>query len=109
MSFRVLFNQFYQNSRCTCNDGYAGDGECCKPTWPDCGAYAKCVIEDDKSFCVCKEGYKGDPYVECEDVNECETLLNDCWITDDECINLPGSYLCTCPDGFARNEATGSD
>jgi hypothetical protein len=67
------------------------------------------VIENDKSFCVCKEGYEGDPYVECEDVNECETLLNDCWITDDECVNLPGSYLCTCPVGFARNEATGND
>ena len=45
----------------------------------------------------------------CEDVNECETLLNDCWITDDDCINLPGSYICTCPDGFARNEATGEN
>ena len=43
----------------------------------------------------------------CVDINECETLEIDCWITDDECINLPGSYLCTCPDGYARNEVTG--
>ncbi|CAG5102437.1 Oidioi.mRNA.OKI2018_I69.chr1.g300.t1.cds [Oikopleura dioica] len=92
---------------CTCNEGYAGDGECCKPECPDCGINAHCVIENNQSSCVCKAGYDGDPLVECEDVDECDNLMNDCWITNDLCVNLPGSYLCTCPDGFARDPDTG--
>ena len=35
------------------------------------------------------------------DVNECEDNLHHC---TELCINLPGSYICSCPDGFTLEE-----
>ncbi|CBY07539.1 unnamed protein product [Oikopleura dioica] len=101
---------------CPCADGFNENtnglcvdiNECLLDPTP-CDGNADCLNIFGSYLCTCNDGFAGDgdPYVSCEDVNECETLLNDCWITDDDCINLPGSYICTCPDGFARNEATG--
>lgn len=35
------------------------------------------------------------------DVDECAQALHDCRPSQD-CHNLPGSYQCTCPDGYRK-------
>ena len=35
------------------------------------------------------------------DMNECEDNLHHC---TELCINLPGPYICSCPDGFILEE-----
>ncbi|KAL9313670.1 hypothetical protein ACSQ67_019122 [Phaseolus vulgaris] len=48
-------------------------------------------------LCGCFEGYVGNAYLHggCHDIDECaDPSLNDC---SDICINLPGSYNCSCP------------
>ncbi|KAK4786489.1 hypothetical protein SAY86_003178 [Trapa natans] len=53
--------------------------------------------------CHCKDGYKGSPYLSgsdgCQDIDECASS-NPCNVTS-LCINLPGTFNCSCPKGFA--------
>ena len=39
------------------------------------------------------------------DINECTSEMDDCDVNAD-CVNLPGSYLCTCRDGFTGDGST---
>ncbi|KAL2482342.1 Wall-associated receptor kinase-like 9 [Forsythia ovata] len=48
--------------------------------------------------CRCKKGYEGNPYLGCQDINECEKS-NQC-VSFGTCTNTPGSYHCSCPDGY---------
>ena len=94
---------------CTCPPGYIGNGKYCQPLCPECGINAVCELEDTgKTTCKCRPGMFGDPYVSCEDVDECvEFFLNDCWMTNDACFNTPGTYICICPNGLERDNTTG--
>nr|XP_031303956.1 EGF-containing fibulin-like extracellular matrix protein 2 isoform X2 [Camelus dromedarius] len=50
----------------------------------------------------CTDGYEWDPDSQhCRDVDECAQALHDCRPSQD-CHNLPGSYQCTCPDGYRK-------
>nr|POE55780.1 wall-associated receptor kinase 5 [Quercus suber] len=69
-----------------------------------CGANSNCSSRTNGSGyrCKCKEGYEGNPYLEegCQDINECVSKdLNDCKSNQD-CINEPGSYHCSCIGGY---------
>ncbi|KAI3964512.1 hypothetical protein MKW92_001678 [Papaver armeniacum] len=48
--------------------------------------------------CTCKKGYTGNPYLGCQDIDECKesTLCHE----GTTCINVPGSYFCACPAGY---------
>ncbi|MFQ6655176.1 hypothetical protein Gotur_025851 [Gossypium turneri] len=50
--------------------------------------------------CNCLDGFQGNPYLSysCQDIDECETL-KPCNETG-TCHNTPGSYNCSCPEGF---------
>ncbi|XP_060670600.1 wall-associated receptor kinase 2-like [Ziziphus jujuba] len=53
-------------------------------------------------YCLCKDGFQGNPYQPdgCKDINECENpSLNNCSETR-YCINMRGSYTCSCPSWF---------
>ncbi|KAG4200849.1 hypothetical protein ERO13_A05G239700v2 [Gossypium hirsutum] len=49
-------------------------------------------------LCKCLDGFQGNPYLSqgCQDINECDTLKP----CNGTCNNAPGSYNCSCPDGF---------
>ncbi|KAK4359592.1 hypothetical protein RND71_021821 [Anisodus tanguticus] len=50
--------------------------------------------------CSCNSGYDGNPYIGsgCQDIDECaDPNANSC---EQICINTPGSYNCSCPEGF---------
>ncbi|KAL0288589.1 UNVERIFIED_CONTAM: Wall-associated receptor kinase [Sesamum angustifolium] len=54
--------------------------------------------------CNCSRGYQGNPYLSpgCQDVNECE--FNPCH-PKAICINLPGSFNCSCPPNYLGDGA----
>ncbi|KAJ0620761.1 putative EGF-like domain, growth factor receptor cysteine-rich domain superfamily [Helianthus annuus] len=62
-----------------------------------CDANAFC---SNRSVCACFQGYQGNPYLQggCQDINECaSSSTNAC---EFYCTNTPGSYRCSCPDGY---------
>ncbi|KAK9994223.1 hypothetical protein SO802_023926 [Lithocarpus litseifolius] len=69
-----------------------------------CRANSNCPNHTNGSgyCCKCKEGYGGNPYLKdgCQDINECVFKdLNNCKSNQD-CINEPGSYRCSCIGGY---------
>ncbi|KAK4724707.1 hypothetical protein R3W88_027486 [Solanum pinnatisectum] len=53
--------------------------------------------------CSCNTGYHGNPYLNqgCQDIDECaDPSTNSC---ERICINIPGSYNCSCPDGYTND------
>ncbi|XP_033229535.1 fibrillin-1-like [Belonocnema kinseyi] len=106
--------------RCTCHKGFIleSDGETCQDLDEcqedehDCSH--DCINTPGSYECICPQGLKllsdgltcGDPFCAegfrksgsgCEDVDECFEEDYDCSHT---CVNLYGSYKCTCPSGF---------
>ncbi|KAL6317008.1 hypothetical protein AAG906_026723 [Vitis piasezkii] len=56
--------------------------------------------------CSCSDGYRGNPYLGCQDIDECSTL-SPC---NGTCQNLPGTFNCSCPKGYegdGRKNGTG--
>ncbi|KAL2086355.1 hypothetical protein ACEWY4_017414 [Coilia grayii] len=57
-------------------------------------------------YCNCTKGYspKPDAYPDpmCQDVNECVESPPDCGPRG-TCTNTPGSYTCSCPEGFSNH------
>ncbi|TYJ35705.1 hypothetical protein E1A91_A05G255200v1 [Gossypium mustelinum] len=53
-------------------------------------------------LCKCVYGFQGNPYLlhGCQDINECDKL-KPCSGT---CHNTPGSYYCSCPEGFEGDD-----
>ncbi|KAA3485021.1 wall-associated receptor kinase 5-like [Gossypium australe] len=65
-----------------------------------CQENSNCVDSENKSGYFCKyfKGYEGNPYLPngCQDINECETMSS----CNGTCINLPGTFNCSCPVGY---------
>ncbi|XP_070536040.1 fibrillin-2-like [Ptychodera flava] len=59
-----------------------------------------CYNDGNDDVCRCNSGYKEHNDTYCEDINECDEGIHKC---EQNCINTPGSYNCTCADGYHLN------
>ncbi|XP_053869144.1 uncharacterized protein LOC128828471, partial [Malaclemys terrapin pileata] len=114
------------NTHCTCLDGYQTSGnhpvfftdpmeicddinECQGPSRPDCGRNANCANVPGSYYCTCTDGYEPSSGKAnftnasentCQDIDECQgPSPADCG-AHANCANVPGSYYCTCIDGY---------
>ncbi|KAK4483791.1 hypothetical protein RD792_010995 [Penstemon davidsonii] len=91
---RVVLDWAIGNTSCVDAQGFDDYG---------CKSNSYCIdsITDSEGYrCSCKNGYEGNPYLDpgCTDIDECaDSSLNDC---ENTCINTPGSFNCSCPDGY---------
>jgi len=93
---------------CDCIAGYIGSGATCVDAnecigeggGNDCGSNATCTNTDPGFTCSCPPGSTGDPYLSCEDVDECALGTDDCDVNA-TCTNTLFSYVCTCNPGYA--------
>ncbi|XP_037398382.1 adhesion G protein-coupled receptor E1-like isoform X8 [Pygocentrus nattereri] len=98
--------KFYASQGVTCTDV----NECSKMT-DFCGPNSNCTNTPGSYFCTCKEGFvssngekkfNGSQGVTCTDVNECSKMTDFCG-PNSKCTNTPGSYFCTCKEGFVSS------
>ncbi|CAB4012544.1 fibrillin-2-like isoform X1, partial [Paramuricea clavata] len=97
--------------KCACHDGYRKIGkngadvvctdidECADGSHKcDTELGATCVNEVGNYTCLCPSGYFPD-WNKCVDVNEClDMTIHSCHHL---CVNTPGSFHCTCLEGFS--------
>ncbi|XP_052803968.1 uncharacterized protein LOC128234050 isoform X2 [Mya arenaria] len=101
---------------CVCNQGgfkLDADGttciECPQGEYgPNCTESCDCIeantdrCDPVDGTCVCKSGYS---LIDCSgDINECDDESAVC-PTNSECINIPGSYVCNCNNGYLKTAA----
>ncbi|KAL5707332.1 hypothetical protein ACHQM5_025391 [Ranunculus cassubicifolius] len=95
------------------------DNITCKDAKRNSSSYAcmkntDCVDSDNGPGyrCSCRDGYEGNPYLTpgCHDIDECEDPNKNMCLSPSNCVNLPGTYNCTCPLGTygdGRNNGRG--
>ncbi|XP_077861433.1 uncharacterized protein LOC100372549 [Saccoglossus kowalevskii] len=106
---------------CTCDDGYKqyvrnntciNVNECIEISSP-CPEYSTCEDTEGGHKCMCLTGFEKNSTGYCEDINECTLSLSD----DDRhncniqasCHNIPGSFQCTCTEGWHGDGETCQD
>ncbi|KAL6460545.1 hypothetical protein MHYP_G00305110 [Metynnis hypsauchen] len=112
---------------CSCKDGFVSSNgekkfnasqgvtcddinECLNIT-EICGPNSKCNNTPGSYFCSCKDGFvssngekkfNASQGVTCDDINECLNITEICG-PNSKCNNTPGSYFCSCKDGFVSS------
>ncbi|XP_041866025.1 latent-transforming growth factor beta-binding protein 1 isoform X2 [Melanotaenia boesemani] len=104
---------------CVCDSGFTAsldtpscdDIDECGLNETRCGPHGFCENRLGSFRCLCDQGYQeSQDGHSCEDANECEMLSGVCG--EAECVNVDGSFLCSCPSGqdynnmIAKCEAT---
>ncbi|KAH6801422.1 hypothetical protein C2S52_001886 [Perilla frutescens var. hirtella] len=51
-------------------------------------------------LCNCSKGYEGNPYLDCQDVNECADSSSNPCDSNAVCTNTLGSFTCSCRKGY---------
>ncbi|KAM5199153.1 uromodulin [Hipposideros larvatus] len=65
----------------------------------ECHSNATCMEEGALTTCSCHEGFTGDG-LDCVDLDECANPEAHNCSSDSSCVNIPGSYVCACAQGF---------
>ncbi|XP_005993601.1 fibulin-7 [Latimeria chalumnae] len=101
--------------RCVCSRGWTGTNcqyqtETALPEWsvmndPAFSRKPRCAKVDRTQHCSCEPGFHMSGTSEnsiCQDVNECEVYKLDGVpkLCMHACVNIPGSYRCSCPTGY---------
>ncbi|XP_053395361.1 uncharacterized protein LOC123523940 isoform X4 [Mercenaria mercenaria] len=104
--------------KCACYSGYQLQDdltckECDFPFWGNnCENECKCTGRGNLDCnpvrgCICEGGWQGDT---CDDdIDECDILTYPCSDVRKDCVNVPGSYVCRCKDGFYENQGQCED
>ncbi|XP_077475234.1 adhesion G protein-coupled receptor E5 [Stigmatopora argus] len=84
-----------------------------------CGTFAKCINTNGSFYCICDQGFQTlsksanftpGEFPSCQDINECiekKTICRPDCVEESfcgpnaACVNMPGSYRCTCNAGYA--------
>uniref|UniRef100_A0A5B6YX95 Putative Wall-associated kinase 2 n=1 Tax=Davidia involucrata TaxID=16924 RepID=A0A5B6YX95_DAVIN len=81
-------------------DWAIGNEKCGNVSNSVCGEHSTCYNSNNDLgyLCNCSAGYQGNPYLGCQDINEClNATLNQC---SNICHNTDGNYTCSCPNGY---------
>uniref|UniRef100_A0A8C7TW05 EGF containing fibulin extracellular matrix protein 2b n=1 Tax=Oncorhynchus mykiss TaxID=8022 RepID=A0A8C7TW05_ONCMY len=108
----------YGTFLCRCEPGYelGPDGHSCNDV-DECSYSSymcqfQCVNDPGRFSCICPEGYQLQGTRLCQDVNECETDIDQCG-EGQTCINIHGGYQCTdsnrCREPYVLTRALLSD
>lgn len=57
------------------------------------------MVSDGHGGCVCPPGLELDETDVCVDIDECAVGTDNC-VEPAECVNVPGSFNCECPEGY---------
>ncbi|CAH1254189.1 SCUBE3 [Branchiostoma lanceolatum] len=68
-----------------------------------------CINTKHRFDCVCRSGYQENAIGQCEDIDECAAMdhrglpTHGCSGSENfQCVNIPGSYKCSCAQGFTE-------
>ncbi|XP_069556380.1 cysteine-rich with EGF-like domain protein 2 isoform X3 [Brachyistius frenatus] len=96
----------------TCAGATDRDCDECKEGWEEGGRDACVACDEVCSGCTgagpdmcrsCAGGYQNTEGT-CTDVDECSQAESVCTKERQECVNMPGSYVCTCPGGYEERD-----
>uniref|UniRef100_A0A8C8SKJ4 Fibulin 7 n=1 Tax=Pelusios castaneus TaxID=367368 RepID=A0A8C8SKJ4_9SAUR len=86
---------------CLCPSGWSGRD--CQTPISSCSRQPRCTdTRLGSRHCTCDTGFQLSASGMCQDVDECQ-LFQSSWQTRicvHNCVNLPGSYRCVCPEGY---------
>ncbi|XBI09310.1 hypothetical protein VPH35_136894 [Triticum aestivum] len=95
---RTAVSWVFSNLSCAEASSNSSDFGCLSEN-SECLVYHKPDDSRGGYTCQCWHGYEGNPYVQhgCQDIDECTSQGE--YSCFGQCINLIGSYTCTCPHG----------
>jgi cysteine-rich repeat protein len=72
----------------------------CERKRDNCTSNTTCEsISTTEALCTCNNGFKGNGYITCGDVDECELCSHNCEYNA-QCTNTVGSFTCACINGY---------